>query len=511
LRHRVIVTMASDEDEAYYIELYERHAEAQARSGRRPRRRGSGEGMRDDGKRRTRHGLPAHDSKSRRSQTWLIQNGIRLTAALVVLLLFVYEFILIKSALAPSAAISMHTASAYIGGNAVVNGPSQKLPVQPIFASDLPPLPPPQEVQPPSTPPSNLQPPPPKPPPRPPSPSPPPPPPSTPPPAPAQNKPSVPAMDAPYEHTHKPHPDHENLHVSERMKVSGQKGTKKTKHEASNESDDSTFGSLSSSVSALEDRPADDASDDIVPRQKKHNPKNKPTKANRLFSDSSTSTSLSAKEGGAEPGSNENFWKWFQESKGSEKNGASTIECPKENKRLCQMFYKFVRKYKVRSIFDVSCGRNAEWMPVVLRHIGNELWGVKYHCSEPDDDKMPELKEKLGDFNFVEFDGRQWWKAGFPDDIELVFSWDVLAHTPYGRVWSFFVNIKKQGIKYVLVDSHVGILNDPSPKRVTLNLRKHPFRFPAAKEVVQDVTELGETGKRQLLFYEGSSLPDNLG
>lgn len=49
-----------------------------------------------------------------------------------------------------------------------------------------------------------------------------------------------------------------------------------------------------------------------------------------------------------------------------------------------------------------------------------------------------------------------------------------------------------------------------SPKRMFINLRKHPFRFPAAKEVVQNVTEPGETEKRQLLFYESSMLPENL-
>lgn len=49
-----------------------------------------------------------------------------------------------------------------------------------------------------------------------------------------------------------------------------------------------------------------------------------------------------------------------------------------------------------------------------------------------------------------------------------------------------------------------------SPKRNYLNLRKHPFRFPSAKEVAQNVTEPGETSKRQLLFYETAMLPENL-
>jgi hypothetical protein len=219
------------------------------------------------------------------------------------------------------------------------------------------------------------------------------------------------------------------------------------------------------------------------------------------------------REGGAEPGANENFWKWFQESKGTEGTGASSIACPEENQKLCQMFYKYVRKYKIRSIFDASCSKNLGWMPVPLRKVSNELWGFKYHCGEPDAEKLEAAKVALKEFSFVEYDGRQWWKAGFPEEVELLFAWDTLAHIAFGRVWSFFVNVRKQDINWVLVDNYPNILNDPSPKRQYINLRKHPFRFPAASAVVQDVREVGEadTVKRQLLLYEGAQLPDNLG
>lgn len=255
-------------------------------------------------------------------------------------------------------------------------------------------------------------------------------------------------------------------------------------------------------------------------------------------------------EGGAEPGAGQNFWQWFQDNKGSEKGAVSNaITCPEENKRLCQMFYKYLRKYKIRCIFDASCAVNVEWMPEILQKAGNELWGFKYYCSVTDEAKMATAKEKLSSLNFVEFIPDHWWRDGFPDDTELLFAWDTLPHIAYGRVWNFFVKAKKQEIKYILVDNYPGIMNDPvsqqlfhqcsatqkgtfgdhawlltffaslfiqfshsfqSPKRNYLNLRKHPFRFPAAKEVVQNVTEPGETAKRQLLFYEGSTLPDNL-
>jgi len=156
------------------------------------------------------------------------------------------------------------------------------------------------------------------------------------------------------------------------------------------------------------------------------------------------------------PRDGENFWDWYQKSRRGGK-----IRCEEPNKRLCEMTYKMVHKYKVRTLYDLSCGRTASWMHIVLRKVSREIWGF--------------------------------------------------------RVWSFFVNVKRANVKYVLVDNYPGILKTPfircaqSPERFYLNLRKHPFRFPAAKEVVQNVTEPGETANRQLLFYDASTLPDNLG
>lgn len=209
---------------------------------------------------------------------------------------------------------------------------------------------------------------------------------------------------------------------------------------------------------------------------------------------------------GAEPGAGENFWEWFQAARSK-----ARIQCLPENRRLCEMTYKFVRKYKIRAMYDASCARNSAWMGVVLRKISREIWGFRYVCAEPSVRRLRAAKRALAHLPFVSFSGARWWRSGFPPATDLVFAWDVLAHTAYGRVWTFFVNVRRDDVKYVLVDNYPGILNDPSPERFYLNLRKHPFRFPAAKEVVQNVTEPGETANRQLLFYEAASLPDNLG
>lgn len=168
------------------------------------------------------------------------------------------------------------------------------------------------------------------------------------------------------------------------------------------------------------------------------------------------------RDGGSEPGEGENFWQWFQETKGSEGGAVgNSLNCPDDSKRLCQMFYKYLRKYKVRTVFDASCSTNLDWLSEVLQKAGNELWGFKYYCSAIEDDKMAAAKEKLGNLAFVEFIPDQWWRDGYPEDTELLFAWDVLPHIAYGRVWNFFVKAKKQDIRYILIDNYPGILNDP--------------------------------------------------
>ena len=209
--------------------------------------------------------------------------------------------------------------------------------------------------------------------------------------------------------------------------------------------------------------------------------------------------------------SDDTFWKWFQDSKKNEGKGASTVSCPDDYKRLCQMFYKILKKHKIRKVFDISCVKNLRWMPSILSKVSNELWGFEYHCNDADDGEIQKAKMVLQDFSFAQFHTRQWWKSGFPETLDLVFAWDVLSHTAYGRVWSFFVHVRKQRVKYTLFDNYPGIMNDPSPKRYFINVRKHPFKFPAARDVIQNVTEPGETAKRQLLFYESDMLPEHLG
>ncbi|KAI0565280.1 hypothetical protein FGB62_19g283 [Gracilaria domingensis] len=161
---------------------------------------------------------------------------------------------------------------------------------------------------------------------------------------------------------------------------------------------------------------------------------------------------------GADPGAGENFWQWFQDTKDSE--GSTNVTCPPEAERVCLMFYKFLKKYKIRSVYDISCANNLEWMPPIVKKAGNELWGFKYYCNT-NADELPLAKEKLAGLSYVEFAPDQWWRTGFAEDTQLLFAWDVLPHIAYGRIWNFFVKSKAQNIKYLLFDNYPGIMNDP--------------------------------------------------
>lgn len=257
----------------------------------------------------------------------------------------------------------------------------------------------------------------------------------------------------------------------------------------SNEKQDLTANAADSDFDDVSDTPANKQSSSHSSKATSPGKQRSKKKSTSLSNDDIEPPPPRVKQGttlekGADPGANENFWKWFQDNKGNEKKGASTaVKCPDENQRLCQMVYKFVRKYKIRSIYDVSCTKNVDWMTVILKQASSELWGFKYYCSEPDEEKMANTKRALADFKFVEFASEQWWREGFVENVELVLSWDTLAHTAYGRVWNFFVNIKKQNIKYLLVDNYPGVLNDPvscCPSAIILRLHlviKHTIRL----------------------------------
>lgn len=288
--------------------------------------------------------------------------------------------------------------------------------------------------------------------------------------------------------------------------------------------------------------------------------------------DAGTPPPAGAPHGAAAPGRDQNFWAWFQATKAGDAAAArptsgGTLPCPppgQPSARLCATFYKAVRKYKVRRVVDVSCAANVGWMRAVVARLGAELWGFSYVCmaaeaQETAANKAAFAAAAVADAraaggpaagvspavpSWMAFETRRWWKEGFggappaeagstaaaaaaaasaaaaadpagggggTGDVGLVFAWDVLAHTPYGRVWGFFVRARVDGVGLVLFDNYPGLVNNPSPRRRYINVRKHPFRFGQATEVVQNVTDgAGEAVRRQMLLYKVSSLPELL-
>lgn len=285
-----------------------------------------------------------------------------------------------------------------------------------------------------------------------------------------------------------------------------------------------------------------------------------------------TPSSAGAPRGAAVPGRDQNFWAWFQATKAGDAAAArpttgGTLPCPppgEPSARLCATFYKAIRKYKVRRVVDISCAANVGWMRAVVARLGGELWGFSYVCMATEAEgtaaneaafaaaAAAEARAAGGAAasgtpavpSWMTFETRRWWKEGFggappaeagsaaaaaaaaasaaaaadpagggggTGDVGLVFAWDVLAHTPYGRVWGFFVRARVDGVGLVLFDNYPGLVNNPSPRRRYLNVRKHPFRFGQATEVVQNVTEgAGEAVRRQMLLYKVSTLPELL-
>lgn len=284
-----------------------------------------------------------------------------------------------------------------------------------------------------------------------------------------------------------------------------------------------------------------------------------------------TPPTAGAARGAAAPGRDQNFWAWFQATKAGDAAAArpttgGALPCPppgEPSARLCATFYKAVRKYKVRRVVDISCAANVGWMRAVVARLGGELWGFLYVCMAAEAEETAANEAAFAAAavadaraagegtasgtpavpSWMTFETRRWWKEGFggappaeagsaaaaavaasaaaaadpagggggTGDVGLVFAWDVLAHTPYGRVWGFFVRARVDGVGLVLFDNYPGLVNNPSPRRRYLNVRKHPFRFGQATEVVQNVTEgSGEAVRRQMLLYKVSTLPELL-
>jgi len=189
--------------------------------------------------------------------------------------------------------------------------------------------------------------------------------------------------------------------------------------------------------------------------------------------------------------------------------------CPKGNhERQCQMVAKIMKKYNVQRLMDVSCVKNLEWIPVLVKEFSAENPDFRYYCTDSDYDKLKDTKPAFREVHVrdgaVEYLTTNWWKeTDYPDNLDLLLSWNVLAHVSYGRVWGLFFSAQKKKVKLVIFDNYPAISNDLAMDRKLINVRRHPFNFPTAKEVIQEMAQPEDTEKRQFLVYEPSQLKLN--
>ncbi|KAA8499839.1 hypothetical protein FVE85_7424 [Porphyridium purpureum] len=247
-------------------------------------------------------------------------------------------------------------------------------------------------------------------------------------------------------------------------------------------------------------------------RQEKHEVQDSHTGEGKQLS---SQDSKNVSESGEPP--RKSFLQWFTESADAPPVN-STIICPEATPQMqiCKSLNKYIRKYKVRRMADASCEWTESFAPDLIKAYAQEFWGFKYICVFTEQSKMVELRARgkfdgLGDA--VEFLTEVWWKpVRMPDgmSIEMWLMYDVLAHASYGRVWSFFSSQLRAGTRFFFFDNYPALPNDPSPDRHFINVRRHPFKFPRAKETVSNVTEPGEDPEsisRQLVLYADDQIP----
>eukprot|EP00188_Purpureofilum_apyrenoidigerum_P002178 Plantae.Rhodophyta-Purpureofilum_apyrenoidigerum.ctg232.p1 GENE.Plantae.Rhodophyta-Purpureofilum_apyrenoidigerum.ctg232~~Plantae.Rhodophyta-Purpureofilum_apyrenoidigerum.ctg232.p1 ORF type:complete len:312 (-),score=53.88 Plantae.Rhodophyta-Purpureofilum_apyrenoidigerum.ctg232:6-941(-) len=179
-------------------------------------------------------------------------------------------------------------------------------------------------------------------------------------------------------------------------------------------------------------------------------------------------------------------------------------------KKLCQSVYKLAVKHGVHSLLDASCGLNADWMPEVVQQLST--LGLTFHfiCLSKDSQEQQVLKDKFENLHNVDVIVAKWWATELPGKIDMVLMWDELSHVMYSKAWAFLSAVKKSQAKLLVLDNYPTVNNEASTSKQHLNVRRHPFSLPSAKETIYDVTEAGDTKSRQLVLYDVENLPKAL-
>lgn len=149
-------------------------------------------------------------------------------------------------------------------------------------------------------------------------------------------------------------------------------------------------------------------------------------------------------------------------------------------------------------------------MPEVITQLQVSQPTFRFVCVGGNASEVETMKDRFSRLENVEFIAAEWWRMTIPASSDLILMWDELSHVMYGRSWAFLAAVRKSDARLLLLDNYPTVINEPSTTKTQLNIRRHPFLFPSAKETVYNVTEPGDTKSRQLLLYEVRSIPQAL-
>jgi len=176
-------------------------------------------------------------------------------------------------------------------------------------------------------------------------------------------------------------------------------------------------------------------------------------------------------------------------------------------RRIRGALVKTMKKNKIRSIIDVPCSANARWMPELLVKLDFDIPGLKYYCIDDSEEKINSLRQRFTEAGNPEFIARVFWRQQLPP-AQLVLTVDSIQYMSYANAWSFMLNLKQSGVKYIMLESSVNLVNEPEPHvRDHLNVLKSPFRFKEPQERFSNVTAREDGLMSDLFFYHVMNLP----
>ena len=194
-------------------------------------------------------------------------------------------------------------------------------------------------------------------------------------------------------------------------------------------------------------------------------------------------------------------WGWGPENESRSGAGSSLAETEIVRSKIPEL----IKKYKIKTIFDASCG-DFNWM----RHV--DLAGVKYTGADIVEDLIIQNQQKYSNenINFVSLDV-------MTDELpksDLIILRDTLFHFSNDQIFKTLKNIKRSGSSLLLTTSYFekDHLSDTNSDIEVgdwryLNLELEPFFLKKPIERIFEVPWLREHSDRTLSLWTIKSLP----